>query len=514
MIKELFADTEQVVANTPAPRAAAAIPAEEAAARVAALRWALGLAGIGIVARVAYLLVGTADSRFVAWYIDSFHHWQISFLTKEIGFANGPRLWDLGGMEYFWGFLPAVAGALALMLTGSAAMWPIQALNIVLGCATVAVLYFVGRRYWSHWAGVTLAVFFAVSPVSILTDASGMQEPLAFLFLALALLVLLDRPLLAGAMLALAASSRPDYWLYTLAMGATVIVARRERGSLLASPRVVAPYVIGYAIGMAPYLQHIFIQTGNPVYALYWNFMGNIRGAWMPAVEPTPHQLLAQAAARGLLAVSVAGLAFTLWRRPSGWPVIAAGLWGCFLIGYVLGISKYILGYLDRFWLDRIMLLPYLALATVIAIAVARIARAGTIGRIAAVPLIVAVAASLSLLWIPAQRYQMEASHYQKDLAFAQGIAAVTTSGRVLVPGDSVIVTYGLANEGVEAQRFMSQLYHPDRGPALDAWLRDMDVRWILVKRGDEFWHGVVASDPERFALRTSSVLDLYEVRR
>ena len=45
-----------------------------------------------------------------------------SFVTKEIGFSHG-RLWDLGGMEYFWGSIPAVLGALAMAVTASGAKW-------------------------------------------------------------------------------------------------------------------------------------------------------------------------------------------------------------------------------------------------------------------------------------------------------------------------------------------------------------------------------------------------------
>lgn len=513
MIKDILADPDELVGVPHVAEPARAETPAEVAERTSVRKWALGIAALAVVARVAYLLVGTADSRFVAWYVDSFHHWQISYFTKEIGLANGPRLWDLGGMEYFWGVIPAVAGAFALMAAGSDAMWPVQALNVVVGAASVGVLYLVGRRCWSHWAGVTLALFFAVSPVSILTDASGMQEPIAFLFLALALLVLLDRPLVAGILLGLAASSRPDYWLYTLAIGATVIVARREPGSFLARPGTIAPYLIGYVVGMAPYLQHMWVQTGNPAYALYWNFMGNVRGAWMPSIEPTPHQLEAQLIARVLFGVAVAGLGFTLWRRPAGWPVLAAGLWGCFLIGYVLGISKYILGYLDRFWLDRIMLLPYLAIATLAAIAIARVARTGLVGRGLSIASLALMVGLLSTLWIPAQRYQTDAAGFHRDLDFARQAAAIATTGRILVPGDAVVATYGLVNEGVEADRFVSQLYHPEEREAIIAWLREMNVRWVFLKASDDVWSRLVRTDPERFPLRLSWVYDLYEVR-
>jgi hypothetical protein len=511
MIKDFLADTDAF--DMPIVREAAR-PVERVreAGGISVRQWVLGFAGLAALMRVAYLLIGTSDSRFVAWYIDSFHHWQISYLSKEIGLAQG-RLWDLGGMEYFWGAIPALLGALAMAVTFSSDLWPMQLMNIVAGSASVGVLYLVGRRYWGHWAGIALALFFAVSPVSVLTDASVMQEPVAFLFLVLALYFFVERPLLAGVLLGLAASSRPDYWLYSGAILATGLVALRARGSLTAGYRTALPYVLGYAIGIGPYVLHLWLLTGNPVYSLYWNFLGNVRGEWMPEVEPTVRQLQAQAAARVLFGIGIVGLAITAWRRPTGWPVIAAGLWGLFLIGYVLGISKYILGYLDRFWFDRIMLLPYLAVAVLIAVGVARLARVPRVGRPIAGLALAAAVIGLSAMWVPIGRYQTDAGGFQRDLDFADRAAAVATTGRILVPGDAVVATYGLVHEGVGAQRLLSQLYHPEEPAALAAWLREMDVRWIFLKAGDGFWSDLVRSDPERFPLRLSWVYDLYEVR-
>lgn len=500
-------------------RPAAVTPREAVTrtARVVSVRqWVLGLAAVAALLRIGYLLIGTTDSRFVAWYIDSFHHWQISYLSKEIGFFQGPRLWDLGGMEYFWGFIPAVLGAIAMALTFSSDMWPMQAMNILAGAASVGVLYLVGRRYWSHWAGLALAVFFAVSPVSVLTDASVMQEPVAFLFLSLALLLFIDRPLMAGVLLGLASSSRPDYWLYSGALLATGVVALRAKGSPVASLRTAMPYAAGYAIGLAPYVLHLWFQTGNPLYSLYWNFLGNVRGEWMPEVEPTARQLQAQLAARVLLAIGIVGLALTAWRRPSGWPVIAAGLWGFFLIGYVLGISKYILGYLDRFWFDRIMLLPYLVVAVVIAVGVARVALVPRVGRWIAAGVIVLSAVGLTALWSPIQGHAAKTDGYREDLAFGAQVAELASEGRVLVPGDAVVVTYSLVQNGIAGQRLLSQIYHPEyktEDPAAFLeWLREKDVRWILVKPADTFYRSVIAEQPATFEEIARGVLLVYRV--
>src|SRR5205085_6694406 len=147
----------------------------------------------------------------------------------------------------------------------------------VAGSLSVGDLYRVGRRYWSQAAGIVLAVFFAINPVSVLTDASAMQEPIAFLFLALALVWFIDRPGRAGLMLGLAAASRPDYWVYSLALLGCATLAL---GVLSARPPFVhlgrvGSLLAGYLVVMLPFAAYLWIQTGNPIYPLYWNFLGN-----------------------------------------------------------------------------------------------------------------------------------------------------------------------------------------------------------------------------------------------
>ena len=152
-------------------------PAERASLLARIASWPVALALLAVVVRVAYLAVGRLEPPFTGWYIDSFHHWQIAYLSREIGFANGPRLWDLGGMEYFWGAIPTILGALALSFTSR--IEALQLLNLLAGSASVGVLYLVGKRHWSHRVGLLIAAFVAVNPVSVLVDTSAMQEPIA-----------------------------------------------------------------------------------------------------------------------------------------------------------------------------------------------------------------------------------------------------------------------------------------------------------------------------------------------
>jgi hypothetical protein len=491
---------------------------------VGARVWALTMGIAALALRLTYLRLGTDDAQFTGWYTDSFHHWQIAYLSKEIGASQGPRLWDLGGVEYFWGFLPTVLDALLLAVTFSTALWPLQGLNLAAGAATVGVLYRVGRRYWSHRAGLVLALFVAANPVSVFVDASAMQEPVAFLFLALALLWFLDRPGLAGVMLGLAALSRPDYWIYSLALIAS---ATAMTGELRARPPFVAlgaarPYLVGWVAVMTPYVLHLWLQTGNPIYPVWWNFLGNARGAWLADVQPNEAQRLAQWIGRGLLAGGVAGHAFLIWRRPAGWPVFAAGLWGCVLIGLMLGISKYVLAYLERFWIDRIMLLLFLLIAALLAVGATWIERKLNVRRFAlGTAAALTVVLALNALWLPTLHYRdQQRGGYDAHMAFGARAGALMsgTEGRVAVPGAAVFFTYSLVQHGVEGQRLLSTVYHPDysaQAPEefMDWLLNRWQVRWLVIARDDAFWDTVVATQPRHFQRALDGVLSVYEVR-
>ena len=59
--------------------------------------------------RFFIIFITACLARLVVWYFipldwncDSYHHWQISYLSLKIGFPQF-RLWDLNGCEYYWG---------------------------------------------------------------------------------------------------------------------------------------------------------------------------------------------------------------------------------------------------------------------------------------------------------------------------------------------------------------------------------------------------------------------------
>jgi len=73
---------------------------------------------IALLPRLIYLFaISNPENAGDGLYTDVYQHWQIAYLTKEIGLSHGLRLWDLKGVEYFWGSLhPIVLVILFLSL--------------------------------------------------------------------------------------------------------------------------------------------------------------------------------------------------------------------------------------------------------------------------------------------------------------------------------------------------------------------------------------------------------------
>ncbi|TMD35164.1 MAG: hypothetical protein E6I95_04275, partial [Chloroflexi bacterium] len=86
------------------------------------LMWTAAIAMGATIPRLLYLFVFTdPENPGLGAYNDVWHHWQIAYMTKEIGLSapGGPRLWDLKGLEYFWGVLHPLLMVGVFDVTGS-----------------------------------------------------------------------------------------------------------------------------------------------------------------------------------------------------------------------------------------------------------------------------------------------------------------------------------------------------------------------------------------------------------
>src|SRR5450759_896651 len=235
------------------------------ASRAASLHWGWTVAicvGAAL-PRLLYLFVFTdPENPGIRRYGDVWHHWQIAYLTKEIGLTapDGPRLWDLKGLDYFWGVLHPVLMVAVFDITGSIDIVLDRLVSLTFGVAAVVLLFHICRRYWGTQTAVGAALIASLLPTSVMNDASGMLEPLG---VALCLAGILawgrGKGFWAGVAFGLATMARAEAWIFSLGM---VIAAHiRRTGS-----KQRMPLIIGFAGILAVYMTLLLNRTGNPIY--------------------------------------------------------------------------------------------------------------------------------------------------------------------------------------------------------------------------------------------------------
>jgi len=229
---------------------------------------------IGIVVRALTWAVLPLD-----WNWDSYHHWQISYLTLKIGLRQG-RMLDLSGSEYYWGMVPHLVQAFLLWAFNTASIAPYRALNVLLGGVNVYLLYLIGRDniYWE--VGLYAGLLYALYPIAAVFDAIAMQETLALFLVLLSLYLFRVRPFWSGVFLALACQSRIELWMVSMIFIAGVILVER------ASTKIV-PFLVSWLTLTGLFCWIFALQTSNPIYPLYWSLYSTF-GGWTGSSQGKP----------------------------------------------------------------------------------------------------------------------------------------------------------------------------------------------------------------------------------
>ncbi len=242
------------------------------------------------------------------WNWDSYHHWQISYLSLRIGFGRG-RLWDLNGCEYFWGMVPHLVQSALMGVLGTSSMLTYRVFNTVLGGFNSVLVYRIGERFYSQRTGLVSGLLFAVFPVAAVFDAVALQDTLALSFLLASLYTIRDSPFWSGAALALAGHSRIEL----MAVGFIVLLGYCLRERLYTES---LPYVVGWLLVMTVLGFHLYSQTGNPLYPLYMSLY-NVFGGWEPGNQGKTFMALMLSWVRWKL---------TVWpRKPTGLVILSLG---------------------------------------------------------------------------------------------------------------------------------------------------------------------------------------------
>jgi hypothetical protein len=425
--------------------------------------WTLGVLVIALVPRLIYLFgISNPENAGDGLYTDVYQHWQIAYLTKEIGLSHGLRFWDLKGVEYFWGTLHPIVLLILFFVTGSTDIVLARIQSLAFGSLSVVLIFHLCRRYWNLSVAVAATAFAALAPTSVFNDASGMLEPMGVSLSLLGIWLLPKRSLRAGIAWGLATAARPEAWLSSSGL---VLASFLRRGTV----RRWFVMLLGFGSVMAAQMAFLNARTGNPIYPLYWNFLANGAGVWMKPL------IASQQAARpwfvALWAIATGGLLITLWRRPQSYLLLLYGFGSCALVFGLFGLTAFITEWYPWRWMMWILAFPYDFAALLVAVGlfvmVPRYAPRGSrpVAWLTAGVLLVGT----QLTWIPIETaYTSTASAWNTDVAAGRYIAGIFgqpayRGGALnLPPPDHPAVTYTLVHYGgLDGRHFISQLYDP-----------------------------------------------------
>jgi len=473
------------------------------------------LLALGVRLYSLFYITDPQNAGVEGWYSDTYHHWQIAYLTKEIGLKEGfLRLWDLKGMEYFWGAGHPLVGALLIAITGSTSIVNFRILSAIMGSGAVALIFLIVKRHWTLQAALAAAFLGAFNPVGIFSDASGMVEPLGFASILAGIYFFPKRAIISGLFLAAASMTRAEYWLLSLLILVGMLLTK--------SPSNKKPtLIVAYLIPIILYMKYLLDYTGNPIYPIWWNFIGNAFGEWQADIAPTIEQLDIQKVYWLIALFSIIGILATLWRRPKVTPLYLFGLGNWLMWGVFIGMTKYLLSYLPRFWVDRIMTWPYLFLAVAISILIFGLVpqklhkSIKIILSVSGWILIGLILFISQIAWKEIHRYyDPTRKNWENFRQLSSSISKYDTrEGKILLPEYWPPLTYTLVHfEGIKGERIVGQMFDPffymegdpfanwgENREIIFNWLESENIKLMIIPEKREDYIKLVSREENAF---------------
>lgn len=447
----------------------------------------------------------------IGWYGDVYHHWQIAYLSKTVGFSEGfLRLWDFKGLEFFWGLLHPLALIILFTITGSVDIVIPRLLSTFAASASIVMLFFLLRRYFNIHVAIAGVLLAALNPIAVFNDTVGMQEPLGIALLFGGLLLLDRRPALAGVVWAMAGMVRAEYWVFGAALVGLAIVSGRYSKQKL-------QLAVGWAAPTLLYMKYMLNYTGNPIYPIYWNFLAGTAGKWIADIPMNEEQIQAQSVARVVLVLAAAASFWILRKRPRGFLFLLLGLGNIMMIGIVLGLGEYVRGYIARVLIDRLLVLPYLYAGILLIVLLLyvlpelnfRSTRLAFGWSVFIVGLLVSQWA-----WKPILGYYTPLNDvWTAEKQLADDVAAQYQGGTVSIPEDRPYLTYALVQyHGISGENIDGQMYDAfayiegdpferwDEGSeTIRNWLDTQDIKLLVFYSGKWNYEEMIRREPGWF---------------
>lgn len=420
---------------------------------------------IALAPRLFFIFIlSDPDNPGAGWFGDAYHHWQIAYLSKEVGLSHGfLRLWDLKGMEYFWGFLHPLFTMIAFTVTGMSTVGIERAMTALFGSISVFLITLLVHRHWNFKASLAAGLFAALNPVGVFNDGTGMVEPIGITFLLLGVYLWPTHALFSGLSFAIALMSRAEYWVFSIVLVAAMIIFSKK---VHADKK--AAIVIGFVVLTVIYMKYLLVYTGNPIYPFYENYTANIFGTWQLKPALTPEDIQAKYV---FLMIFIAGVLLsliTLWKRPKGMFVYLLGLGNWIFLGATFGLGQYIKSYAVYVWYVRFMILPYAFLGIVLSVILfyyipkMRFIKSFDMLKFNYLSFF-GIFILFQLVWIPIwNKYATTIANWHGAERFAESIANRYKGGGLLLFDGNPEITYALVrNHAVLGRNIVGQMFDP-----------------------------------------------------
>lgn len=482
---------------------------------------------IALIPRVVYMFF-LSDPIVPGWYTDTFHHWQVAFLSKEIGFSNGfLRLWDFKGMEFFWGLLHPLLLAILFFFSGSTSIIIPRLLTIFAGSLSIVFLFILISRYFNQKTAWTVALFASFFPLTLFSNTVGMQEELGFVMILGGFLLWPSNPIAVGILFALASMVRSEYWLFCVGLIIAALMIRRNLDKVFI-------LFVSYTLLILIYMKYLATYTNNFIYPIYWNFLASVKGEWFADLPIIGEKLMAKRISQGIFGFGVIGAVITVLKRPKYSLLFLLGFGNIIFIGFMVGFGSYVKGYIPRYWVDRLYNWPYLFTAILILILLFYIVpkKLPTLNKLKVNWLVFIIMLSASqLIWLPINQFMEGVGEgIYREKAIAAEIGINYKGGSLLLPEDRAQITYFLANDyGVKGKDMRGQMFDPfyyfpdkenpfsnwgeDRKVVLD-WLKKENIKLIALTTPKPTYIGLFEREKQKFEkIPSSRNIILYKVK-
>lgn len=423
---------------------------------------------LALSARLVFLFFFTDTDRPQVG--DVWHHWQVAYLSMTVGFKHGfLRLWDFKGMEYYWGLLHPLVLIAAFTISRSVSIVVPRIVSALSGSGVVTLIFLIVARYFNKKAAFATAIFLSLMPITIFHDTLGLQEPLGLFFLLLGIYLFPGQAFFAGFSLMLAGMVRAEYWLF--GAGLVLAILLRERNF---DRKVIT--LLGYSIPCIFYLKYMLDYTGNPIYPIYWNFLGVSAGKWSPEVGELSAKLQSIRLVCQIFAgfFSISGL-IVLWKKFKPYLFLLLGFASLAFVFAIHGFGVYLYGYekfpsypgfIDLIWIGKLFAFPWSFLGVLATIFLLYFLpkKLGKRGTMLGAVIFLAGLIATQLIWPTISIFYLKSPlRAEQSKKAAKVIASqYTGKGTIVLPAQSEFITYFLVHdEGISGEKLASSFYDP-----------------------------------------------------